>query len=328
MIPTILLDELERHDPRALAAVSASIRELGLFFLEPGPAAPPSFPHDLFSQARRFFALPDAAKQRIAIGHSPHFRGYVGVGEESTNGEADLKESFEFGQERPAPPSVDPPPYFRLFGGNQWPDPAVLPGFRPAVDAYGTLMDRVAAAVFDTMVRTLGLPDGTSAGLGEKRPCSFSRLIHYSDPAGYAGEDVRLGEHTDSGMITISVQDSPGLEVRTRDGQWRVVDPPDGTLVVFTGELTALWSHGYYPACVHRVSNATLKDARISAITFFIPALDATLSSLDPVAHPIVAGSEVSDRNPWLLGGGEELRPFVVGEREWDRVNTIFADDH
>ena len=58
---------------------------------------------ELFADAKRFFALPDELKAAISVRNTPHYRGYVAPGEESTNGRLDLKESWEFGREARRP---------------------------------------------------------------------------------------------------------------------------------------------------------------------------------------------------------------------------------
>ncbi|MCP2268839.1 isopenicillin N synthase family dioxygenase [Actinokineospora diospyrosa] len=297
MIPTVSLTALTAGDPRAVDAIHTATRDVGLFYVDGSP----EFAKDLFDISRRFFALPMADKQAISITRSPNYRGYVGMGEESTNGAADLKESFEFGMESLPPSVAHPPPYYQMYGGNQWPSELALPGFRSAIEAYSAYQEQIGAAVVVALAGTLGLSGvlGQSDSAFGEALCSFARVIYYGNPGAY-GDDARLAAHTDSGMVTVSVQDCPGLEVLA-GGEWVSVAPPDGCCVVFTGELLELWSSGYYRACVHRVHNRALRGDRVSLITFFIPELRSVLR---PVG-----------------GSGAE---FVVGEREWARVGQIF----
>ncbi|RLK61362.1 2-oxoglutarate and iron-dependent oxygenase domain-containing protein [Actinokineospora cianjurensis] len=318
MIPTVSLDDVVARDPWTVDVVHTATRDIGLFYLDGGPGTA-SHPFDI---SRRFFALPPADKRALSISLSPAYRGYVGVGEESTNGAADLKESFEFGKEDIPPAVADPPPYYRMYGGNQWPAEALLPGFRAAIEAYSAHQARIGAAVVGALAATLdqpavlGRPD---APFGTELS-SFARVIYYANPSGYA-DGARLAAHTDSGMVTVSVQDTPGLEARTSSGEWIPVVPPDGCCVVFTGELLELWSRGYYRACVHRVHNASLARDRVSLITFFLPDLRSTLRPLTTADSARLAGAVVPRGNSWLTDDGAA---FVVGEREWARVGEIF----
>jgi isopenicillin N synthase-like dioxygenase len=331
MIPTVSLGDLARYEETAVAAVRRATRQIGLFYLDLRPEAGDAAFAELFAEAYRFFRAPQGLKSAISVGRSAHYRGYVAPREESTNGREDLKESWEFGREASPPASAEPRDWFAMYGGNQWPDPRLLPGFRPAVDRYTDWVSRVGRVVVECLARSLGRPGvlgRPGAALGEDLHW-FSRLIYYRDSDEYRHENVRLGEHTDSGMLTISIQDSPGLEVRTQDGYWLLVTPPPHACVVFTGELMGLWSGGHYPACRHRVHSEALHGDRVSVITFFIPELSTVLTPIDPRDVPDAgdgASPGVAADNPWLAPGeaGGAVAPFVVGEREWARVHDIF----
>ncbi|MFI9640476.1 isopenicillin N synthase family dioxygenase [Micromonospora sp. NPDC051925] len=331
-IPTVHIGALAAHDPEAVAAVRQATRQIGLFYLDLRPEIGAETFEDLFVETRRFFHAPDEVKSAISVRHSPHYRGFVAPREESTNGTEDLKESWEFGREAIPPADAEPQDWFVMYGGNQWPDPTHLPGFRPAVDRYTGWVSQVGRTVVQALARSMGQHDvlgKPDSAFGEDLHW-FSRLIYYRDSDEYRGEDVRLGEHTDSGMLTVSIQDSDGLEVRTQDGEWLLVSPPPGACVVFTGELMGLWSGGYYPACRHRVHTDNLRGDRVSVITFFIPELGSVLRPIDPTQAAAAEGTDVvvavAADNPWLRPGekGDAVEPFVVGEREWARVHEIF----
>ncbi|GAB1694991.1 isopenicillin N synthase family dioxygenase [Krasilnikovia sp. M28-CT-15] len=331
-IPTVRIGALAAQDPDAVAVVRQATRQIGLFYLDLRPEIDDETFDDLFGETRRFFRAPEDVKSAISVKHSPHYRGYVAPREESTNGREDLKESWEFGREATPPADADPQDWFVMYGGNQWPDPDHLPGFRPAVDRYTEWVSQVGRTVIEALARSMGQHDvlgKPDSAFGEDLHW-FSRLIYYRDTDEYRGEEVRLGEHTDSGMLTVSIQDSDGLEVRTQDGEWLLVSPPPNACVVFTGELMGLWSGGYYPACRHRVHADNLRGDRVSVITFFIPELGSVLRPIDPREAVAAEGADVvvavAEDNPWLRPGekGDAVEPFVVGEREWARVHEIF----
>lgn len=328
-IPIVRLPDLAAHDAETVAAVHDSLRDLGLFYLDTRPVADDAQVEEVVREARAFFCSPAAVKDAISVARSASFRGYVGVGEESTNGVADLKESWEFGRESEPPADMATADWAVMYGGNQYPDPAVVPGFAEAVSSYTDWVSHVGRAVVESLARTLGQPRALGEGgvFGNDLHW-FSRLISYRDVGEFAGEEVRLGAHTDSCLLTISVQDVAGLEVQSRDGTWHLVEPPPHACVVFTGELMGLWSGGYYSACRHRVHNSALGGDRISAITFFIPALESRLTPLsdqDLVGSGVPAAERAGAAdNPWLLPGEDPTASFVVGEREWARVHEIF----
>jgi isopenicillin N synthase-like dioxygenase len=105
------------------------------------------------------FDQPDEAKSALSKLNSPHFLGYSGYAEETTLGQKDLREQFDFATELPviwdkygdseqeaSCPERKPKPerdfsklYWRLRGPNQWPSESLVPGFRKAFTESGRL---------------------------------------------------------------------------------------------------------------------------------------------------------------------------------------------
>ena len=263
------------------------------------------------------------------------------MGEEYTRGLADLKESFEFAKETPVPTSDNPPPYFRLYGENQWPEARLLPQFRQTLGEYSEWMDKIGRALLKGIALTLGQPTTpTPGGLFDGDLCFFSRLIYYGNPLDFSITKARLGAHTDHVLFTLTLQDAPGLEVRTDAGEWLRVEPSEDVFVVFPGELMEFWTRGYYKATTHRVHNQALRTERLSVASFFLPNLRSVVAPIDPASSPHLAQADLlmSSDNSWLTkprdgarsngaGAGEFLRPIIVGEKEWERVNAIFPDE-
>jgi hypothetical protein len=90
---------------------------------------------DCFEQCRLFFAQSPEIKNVILADRNN--RGYTPYQEEKlspgTQTEGDTKEGLYFGREIGLNDAESQKP---LHGPNQWPDPDVLPAFRPAVEAY------------------------------------------------------------------------------------------------------------------------------------------------------------------------------------------------
>lgn len=84
---------------------------------------------------KRFFNLPQDAKEAIDIHKSANFKGYTGLLGENTNPEnrGDLHEGFDLGWEDFSGTSRTDDG--AMTGGNVWPS-ADLPGFRQAVLEY------------------------------------------------------------------------------------------------------------------------------------------------------------------------------------------------
>lgn len=284
----------------------------------------------VIGQARELFAMPLAAKEALDLSRSPHARGYVGLRRERTNGVPDLKESFEFAEERLPVPHDPDRPYLRLYGPNQWPDARLLPQFRSAIEAYTSLALQTGRTILRGLLSALAQPvdEGVPGGLLKGGICAFSRLIYYAPAEDFAASAARLQAHTDHTLLTLVLEDSPGLEVRERHAGWREVGREPGTFVVFCGELMEFWTRGYVSACLHRVHNAALRSDRVSISSFFLPDLEATIAPIDASELPPSAGAPttVSGGNSWL-GPDGELRPIAVGQEEWKRMAAIFPDD-
>ena len=89
------------------------------------------------------FGLSDLSKLGLSKVNSPHFLGYSGLAEETTQGKCDLREQFDFATELPVISEEHQSAsdtgrdlsklYWRLRGPNQWPKEDELPGFKKAL---------------------------------------------------------------------------------------------------------------------------------------------------------------------------------------------------
>lgn len=251
-----------------------------------------SVPHELdaavIEAMRRFFALSDADKARLAIASSPHFRGFTALGGELTRGAADWREQLDLGaeEEAVATPAGDPR-WRRLRGPNQWPER--LPELR------GTILDWMAAmsTVALTVLRGLAL------GLGQRENLFDDYMLPRGDPhlklmryppqvgverqgegrKGEVGQGV--GMHHDSGLLSFVLQDDiGGLEVELED---RIVRAPPrpGTYVMNLGEMMQRATRGYLRATPHRVVSPPSGEARLSAAYFAHPKLESVFAPID-----------------------------------------------
>jgi isopenicillin N synthase-like dioxygenase len=97
-----------------------------------------------------------------------------------------------------------------------------------------------------------------------------------------------VNHHTDSGALTLLLQDEqPGLEV-FHGNEWHLVEPRRDALVVNIGDIVQVWSNDRYTAALHR--GLVSADAeRFSAPFFFNPAYSteyAPLPSTIDARHP------------------------------------------
>lgn len=276
-IPVIRADRL--GTPEGLAALDDACRHWG-FFQVTGHGIDPAVFEELLFEARRFFALPSAAKRALSrTADNPW--GYFD--RELTKNTRDWKQIYDVGpgngrSERP-----------------QWPPQRAA--FRAAVMAYYRACEQLGLTLLAALSRNLGMPEQHLAQHFQPRHSSFLRLNYYPvcpEPATDGGLAVpargHLGvnHHTDAGALTLLLQDAqPGLEVYRR-GAWHSVAPRADALVVNIGDIVQVWSNDRYPAALHRVrTNASAE--RFSAPFFFNPEYAtsyAPLPSVTDEAHP------------------------------------------
>jgi isopenicillin N synthase-like dioxygenase len=113
------------------------------------------------------------------------------------------------------------------------------------------------------------------------------RLLHYPPhPGSFDGNVYGAGAHTDYGNLTLLAQDETGgLEVRTRDGDWVVAPPTPGTLVCNIGDCLMRWTNDRYVSNPHRVVNRSGRE-RYSVAFFGDPNADALVACLPSVLAP------------------------------------------
>jgi isopenicillin N synthase-like dioxygenase len=270
------------HSPGARDFVTA-VRETchgpGFFHLV-GHGVPDQLDIGIMAVARQFFALPEAQRHEIAIGNSPHFRGYTVLGDEITAGRNDWRDQLDVGPEEPAlAPGPDDPPWLRLRGPNQW--PAGLPEMQGIVVAWMAAIEPLALALIRALALGLGQPAGYFDPAMAPDPYTRVKIVRYPALPPGAQHGQGLGLHHDSGLFTFILQDAvPGLEIE-KDGRLMKIEPMPGAYVVNLGEMFQAASNGYLRATKHRVVSPPPGRERISIAYFMNPRLDAVFESID-----------------------------------------------
>lgn len=248
-----------------------------------------------FSTSAKFFARPQEQKDALGWTTPEANRGYVAHGrekvsilkdkEEVAKAKAkapDLKESIEIGREG----AEGLPNNWPLIEGDE-----EAKKFKETMLAFHDQCKELHIEVMRAIAVGMGLPESyfdTYTDLGD----NTLRLLHYP-PAPKAvfksnKLQVRAGEHTDYGSITLLFQDSRGgLQVKSPKGTFVDATPIPGSVVVNAGDLLARWSNDTIRSTLHRVveppapEEGDIHPARYSMAYFCNPNFDKTIEAIE-----------------------------------------------
>ena len=243
-----------------------------------------------FAAASDFFDIEEKRKLElkvgdINIGYLPYGAQIIRTSKINNNTKPNYSESFYIVTDKTAddPEIVSGNP---LYGLNKW--QAEMPSFRARTMAYFAAMRPLAHQMVSVIGTSLGLPDDYFDH-DFQEPTITLRLIRYPSQDGAEDNQFGFAPHIDTSFLTLLAQSAlPGLEVRTREGDW--IRPPalPGTFVVNTGEMLSRYSNDRYIPTPHRVVNTN--NALRHAIPFFYgPGLEAVIRPVDTC---------VTDSNP------------------------------
>lgn len=282
-------------------AIHAAATDHGFFYIC-GHGIDPALMEQAFAVSKAFFDLPETDKNKVSV--DTHQRGWMAQGMSRLQGSKthDLKEVFFWGTETTAddPDVIAGKP---LCAVNQWPEdfPRLHADLTPYYDAVCHASRQIMAAVAVSLDQPADFFDAAYA-----KPLARGQLVYYpaSTEADEAEERFGVAPHTDFGVLTVLLQDnSGGLQVRAKSGDWIEAPPITGTLVCNIGDLLARWSNNRFASTVHRVINRS-KGARYSIPVFFDPHTDTIVDPIDLGASkansefpPVRAGEHIANRN-------------------------------
>jgi len=290
VLPLLDLTAYRSGEPGALEALGGEMRraleEVGFFSIV-GHGVDWGLVEDIYRQAARYHALPDELKRAQAM--TPRRMGYNPLGGESIEGRMpSLNAAFFLA--RPASTR------------NQWPDEAVLPGFRAACSAYYDAMDRFCHDWLLPVIAVALRLDPAYFQSSFDPSLATLRLSHY--PAVDAAADQwGIDPHTDAGFVTLlPANPVDGLWIRPGDGDWCEVRPEPRSFVVNSGDMLRRWSNDRLRSTLHRALNRSGGD-RYAIPFFYDPRVDTRIECLptctdaaDPPRHPPIVYREYLTR--------------------------------
>ncbi|KAK7186151.1 hypothetical protein DPSP01_000780 [Paraphaeosphaeria sporulosa] len=279
-------------------AILNGFQTAGFIYLSNHPI-PGSTISSVFANSAKFFDRPQAQKDALSWYSPEANRGYSGYGREKVSlpdedkGEVeklravpDLKESLEIGREgEEGMPNMWPP----VDGDDDAKTfKEVMLGFHDTCkDLHMQLMRAIALGMGIDESWFDGFTDGGDNTL---------RLLHYPGVSKKVFQradgqlQVRAGEHSDYGSLTLLFQDERGgLQVRSPKGTFVNATPIPGTIVINAGDLLARWSNDTIKSTKHRVvepppkadsSDAETYPPRYSVAYFCNPNFERVIEAL------------------------------------------------
>ncbi|KAI0395819.1 2OG-Fe(II) oxygenase [Xylariaceae sp. FL0594] len=248
-----------------------------------------------------FFRQPREVKERANIEKSRYFNGYKPPGSQRSNPfeSVDTRETFSWTYDPRYDPAVpDPdavPPHIARYlrcEDFHWDATANVPRFKHDIVAYWRACLTVARALVRAFALSLDLPEDFFADKFT-HPDAAMALNYYPplptppQPGRHqqqeqdAEVEVSIGSHTDFQLFTILWQDdSGGLQVLSRQGQWLNAKPVPDTFVVNIADYMQRITNDRYVSTVHRAQNFNGRE-RISMPFFFGFNLNESCGVLD-----------------------------------------------
>jgi isopenicillin N synthase-like dioxygenase len=290
-IPVIDISPLADGSAAGRAEVARQLREtfsrIG-FLIITGHGVPQPLIDRTFAEARRFHALPMAAKQKVLM--NAHNNGYMASGRynvrtsrvSEAEAKPDLNEAFFIKRER----SLHDPlarAGRRFAGPNEWPQD--LPGFKQNLLEYTEAVDAMARRLLPALAESLELPPGYFDTAFAESQFSF-RLSHYPAVQGREAGQYGIAPHTDANFLTFLAQsDVAGLQARVGEDQWLDVPYVPGSFVVNSGDMLHRWTNGHYQSTPHRAL-PPIGQPRYAIPYFLGPHLDTLIECLPTCQGP------------------------------------------
>jgi isopenicillin N synthase-like dioxygenase len=269
--------------PQFIAELRHALINVGFLYLSNTPIDEQLI-ESLKSYIPRLFALPQEEKDKIEKANSPHFLGYSKLGAELTKGKTDYREQLDLATDHVSRWKPGDPDYLNIWGPSQYPDEALIPGFRQTAETYLSQVAALGTTFVTLIAEALGLPpDGLSRFYDTPdRMQHRGKIVQYPVPTERSESDQGVGPHYDAGFLTILLQASahPGLQVQNLSGDWIDAPPIPGTFVINFGRALEFATKGIVRATSHRVLSPPVGSTtpRYSVPLFHNIALDVRVS--------------------------------------------------
>ncbi|KAM9754013.1 uncharacterized protein ACNS7B_007153 [Menidia menidia] len=288
----------ERVEGQQLRALSEELRaaftQVGFVFLKNSGITQDEVER-VMDMSRRFFLLPEELKKPFSRGSFANNlnHGWVSLEAERLNPSrpGDLKESFNTSSFHP---------------DILWPCSGSLAGFQETHASFFQRCRELSLRVLRLLAHGLGLePDlflRAHGLIGSDQNGSTLRSLYYPPVSGRPVKEgqLRCGEHSDYGSITLLFQSCDGLQVCNHSGEFISAPTIPGAVLVNIADLMQRWTSDRLVSVRHRVLLPPAGDAGTrQALAFFVqPDDQALVSCCDGSSKypPVKAGAYLSER--------------------------------
>ncbi|MCJ1361871.1 hypothetical protein MMC16_000971 [Acarospora aff. strigata] len=307
--------------PAFLQSLQHALLEVGFLYIS-NTGIPDALIQEVIREGIEFFNLPEEKKLEVQMKNAPSFLGYNKLGNEITRFKTDWREQIDISTPHPVRKPSDPL-YHNLLAPNQWPDPQILPRFRPVYEEYIQRMGDVSMLFTRLVAEAIGLLSTAFDHFFDEAQQHKLKIVKYPDRAelGVDGEEEAqgVGPHKDSMLTSYLLQatDHRGLQVQNTLGEWIDCTPIAGTLVVAIGQGLEALTQGVCASTTHRVlSPAKGTGARYSIPFFQGVSYDATFESMQMPEEVMRLRQEVLRRN----GARKDDIEFTFSKGRWNHL--------
>ena len=273
-------ESVHRDDLKELGnKMCRALEDIGFCYLK-NHGIPDEQVKEIMEVSKQFFCQSVEEKTKC-IKLDGELYGWIGLEKENLNLErsvGDYKEMYN------VTPGCDTSPLW----------PANIPTFEKILRKFESACLDLTLRVFDVISVGLDLEDKDFLRkchklIGQKgNPTALRNLYYPAIPLDKEIKEgqVRCGEHSDYGTLTLLFQDLiGGLEVKIRDGEYIPATPIPGTIVVNIGDLMQRWTADRLIATKHRIlmpkDEVTRRRDRQSGAFFVSPDDDVVIRCLD-----------------------------------------------
>lgn len=251
---------------KAVTELRYALENVG-FFIIAGHGIDWSLVDTAYAQAKRFFDLPDAAKEKIAIAGSFSEkygqRGYMGFTGDAYGSRRAMNrlESFYLGHEKEK---------------NRWPEG--MDDFQGAMLDYIDAVRGLAYGMLPLYARALELDADFFSEYFQNPAVSF-RAAHYA-PAGDDPKAWGIIPHTDRAFMTLlPANNVAGLQIRPDGSEWLDAPFVPNAFIVNSGDTLRRWTNDRFLSTPHRVAPPT--QDRYSLPYFYSPSTDKVMAPIE-----------------------------------------------